>query len=103
MEYPYYFSLERSNRRDKKWKATFYDSNMRRIRDVNFGAAGYEDYTIHKDPIRKERYIARHQNEDWENPMTPGALSRWILWEYPDLDYAVSEFLQRFNLHPING
>ena len=35
---------------------------------VLFGAIGYEDYTIHKDPIRKARYIARHKNkENWTN------------------------------------
>ena len=28
---------------------------------ISFGAATYSDYTIHKDPERKERYIARHK------------------------------------------
>ena len=33
---------------------------------ISFGAVGYSDYTIHKDPERKERYIARHKkNEKW--------------------------------------
>ena len=33
---------------------------------VYFGAVGYDDFTTHKDPLRKERYIARHKNkEDW--------------------------------------
>lgn len=27
---------------------------------IHFGAEGYEDYTSHKDPKRRERYIARH-------------------------------------------
>jgi len=33
---------------------------------VYFGAAGMSDYTIHKDPVRKLKYIVRHQKrENW--------------------------------------
>ena len=33
---------------------------------VYFGAAGYSDFTIHKDEERKKRYILRHEkNENW--------------------------------------
>ena len=53
-----------------------------------FGALGYEDYTIHKDPIRKARYIARHKNkENWTKSgiNTAGWFSRWLLWEEPNI------------------
>ena len=39
-------------------------------KSIHFGAKKqfYEDFTIHKDPERKERYIERHsKNEDWHN------------------------------------
>ena len=40
---------------------------------VHFGAAGMSDYTKHKDKERKERYLARHKNnEQWNNPLTAG-------------------------------
>ncbi len=29
---------------------------------VSFGAKGYEDYTIHKDIERRDRYRIRHKN-----------------------------------------
>ena len=33
---------------------------------ISFGDAKYSDFSIHKDPERKERYIARHKkNEKW--------------------------------------
>ena len=50
---------------------------------VYFGAIGYEDFTIHKDPSRKARYIARHKNkENWTKSgiNTAGFWSRWLLW-----------------------
>ena len=79
-------------RKDKKWAAIFDDHST-----VHFGAKNYEDYTIHKDPERKKKYIQRHQkNEDWTNPYKAGTLSRYILWEYPDLKKAISEYNKRF-------
>jgi hypothetical protein len=53
---------------------------------VYFGAAGYEDFTTHKDEARKQRYITRHKkNEDWNKTgiNTPGFWSYHYLWEYP--------------------
>lgn len=71
-----------------------------RDKHVKFGLAGASDYTKHKDVERKNRYIQRHRGmgENWKDPTTPGALSRWILWEYPDFDEAVRQFRRRFDL-----
>jgi len=55
-------------------------------RKVSFGAIGYDDYTKHKDPERKQRYIDRHKNnEDWNKSGidTAGFWSRWFLWGEP--------------------
>jgi hypothetical protein len=57
------------------------------------------DYTIHKDNERKERYLTRHEkNEEWDKPTTPGALSRWILWNKKTLKASIADFKKRFNL-----
>ena len=32
-------------------------------RKISFGAAGYSDFSIHTNPERKERYIARHKKK----------------------------------------
>jgi len=96
-----FLHIEPSTNKGKKWKATFYDVSEHPVKTIHFGASGYEDYTIHKDDKRKRSYLARHSNEDWSNPMTAGALSRWILWEYTDFDQAVKAFEKRFNLSPL--
>jgi hypothetical protein len=38
-------------------------------KQLNFGAAGMSDFTIHKDEQRRQRYINRHKNsnENWSN------------------------------------
>ncbi|MFM7981221.1 MAG: hypothetical protein ACKPKO_18085, partial [Candidatus Fonsibacter sp.] len=35
-------------------------------------------------------------NESWNNPMSAGALSRYILWEYPSLTTAINQYAKRF-------
>jgi len=90
--------IKKANDGIHKFVATF--ENEGRQKHIKFGAVGYSDYTIHKDPKRRERYLARHRGmgENWGKPDTPGALSRWILWEKPNFDDAVAEFRSRFGL-----
>ena len=100
-----------SSKKDKKYDAYFREKQCpcslnkkpecgaKEIK-VSFGAKGMSDFTIHKDEKRKERYLARHKgmNEDWNDPTTPGALSRWILWNKPTLEASIKDFKNRFDL-----
>lgn len=92
-------SVSPSRSRGKKLTAVFRDA-AGRTRTVHFGATGYSDYTMHRDPARKERYLERHGRgqEDWNDPTTPGALSRWILWNKPTLKASIADFKRRFGL-----
>lgn len=92
-------SIKRSTRDGKKWMAIFENRETGRTKTTHFGAVGYEDYTMHKDPERKKRYITRHKkNENWNDPTTAGALSRWILWEEKSRQKAIEKFKKKFNL-----
>jgi len=83
----------------KKLKAIFYDDKGKRIKTVQFGSKGMSDFTINKDKERKQRYLDRHRKrENWNDPMTAGALSRWLLWNRPTLRASISDFKKRFNL-----
>jgi hypothetical protein len=78
-----------------KWVAVFADGKR-----VPFGAVGYQDYTQHKDPVRRSRYLMRHRSrEAWNNPRTAGALSRWLLWgDSTSLEANLRAFKRRFSL-----
>ena len=90
--------IKKSNKKGKKLMAVFTLKDGKK-KTTHFGAEGMSDYTIHKDPKRKERYMKRHRKrEDWTNPLTAGALSRWILWGEPTLDASIKDFKKRFNL-----
>ena len=75
----------------KKYKAIFKNIKTNRDKSIKFGAAGMSDYTIHKDKKRQQSYIARHSKmgEDWNNPLTAGFWSRWLLWSSPDFKEAL--------------
>jgi hypothetical protein len=71
--------VQPSTRKGKKFMV--YDDNNRKW--VHFGQMGYEDFTKHKDPIRRERYRKRSMNikGNWrDNPFSPNNLSINILW-----------------------
>ena len=91
-------TLRRSRNPDKKWDAVFEKEGKEKV--VSFGARGYSDFTKHKNVTRKARYIKRHSGmgEDWNKPDTPGALSRWILWNKPSLKGSLRDFRKRFSL-----
>lgn len=82
----------------KKFKAIFYKDG-KKVKTVPFGALGSSDFTKHKDKDRKQNYLVRHRaRENWNDPMTAGALSRWILWNKPSLKDSISDYLKRFKL-----
>ena len=100
MTEPVSVRIHRSTRAGKKFMAVFTRKNGR-TRTVHFGAAGASDFTQHRDPARKQRYLARHApREDWTKPMTAGALARWILWNRETLRDSIADYLQRFDLTP---
>ena len=65
---------------------------------ISFGAKGYQDFTSHKDPKRRENYISRHSNEDWSksNIASPAWMSRYILWEKPTLKGAIDNANKKY-------
>lgn len=78
--------ISASDSPNKKYDAIFYDKDT--------------DYTLSGDEKKRAAYIKRHsKNEDFNNPMTAGSLSRWILWgDSTNIKTNISAFKKRFNL-----
>ena len=66
-----------------------------KIKKISFRAAGYSDYTKHKDPERKNRYIARHKKENWGNVETAGFLARYVLWNKPTITESIKDINEK--------
>jgi hypothetical protein len=69
-------------------------------KEVYFGAKGYNDYTLGATDGQRMAYIARHKvNENFEDPLTAGSLSRYILWgDSRNIDENVASFKKRFDV-----
>ena len=64
----------------KKYDIYVINPKTERIKKVSFGGAGYEDYSIHKDKERRERYRMRHSKDKIEDYTSAGFWSWHILW-----------------------
>ncbi len=91
--------IKKSDKAGKKMVAVFTRDNGR-TKSVHFGQAGAPDYTITKDKAQRKRYLDRHRkNENWSNPESAGALSRWILWgNSTSRQENIRSFKSKFNL-----
>jgi hypothetical protein len=92
-------TIRKSHRKEKKFDAVFLKPDGKE-KVVSFGARGMSDYTKHKDKTRKQRYLKRHSGmgEHWNQPDTPGALAKWILWNKPSFNASKRDFIRRFHL-----
>ena len=68
-------------------------------RIVHFGSRFHQNYTMHKDDERKERYKKRHyKRENWNDPYTAGFWSRWLLWNKKTLSQSIENIYDRFGI-----
>ena len=101
--------LKKSDKKGKKYMVKIPRVNGM-YKTVHFGAAGMSDYTKHKDPKRKLRYIIRHggtanrtgvsSKEIWTKKGidTAGFWSRWLLWGEPTLKASIEKIEKLFNV-----
>lgn len=104
MEYKL-LSINKSTKKNKKLSAIFENKKTKKTKTVHFGSAPNKDYTIYSKgdkkeaEMKKKAYIARHQvRENFNNPITAGALSRWILWNKPTVSASITDYKKRFKL-----
>ena len=92
--------IEKGTAKNKKLKAIFYDGEGKKIKTTQFGDNRYEDYTIHKDKKRRDKYRSRHKGSlEKGTYMSPNHLSYYILWgAYTDRDKNISAYKRRFKL-----
>jgi hypothetical protein len=100
--------IKLSDRPDKRYTAVFYDKE-KKIKTSHFGYALTDDrgikkygstYIDHKNDTLKDNYIARHKvNENFEDFMSAGSLSRYILWNKKTFRESLADYKRRFRLN----
>ena len=86
--------LTKYKKPDKK-----YDARIDGPKIVSFGQKGASDFTKHKNPDRKDRYIDRHKkNEGWtkSGAKAAGFYSKHVLWNKLTLKASIDDINKRF-------
>jgi len=86
--------------RKSKKPSKKHDAIINGSKTVSFGASNYSVYTLHKDPLRKERYINRHKSrEDWNKTgiETAGFYSKHLLWNKPSLKQSINDLNNKYS------
>ena len=84
--------ISKSNNKNKK-----FDARIDGKKTISFGATGYEDFTTHKDPERKQRYLKRHsKNENPNDHKTASFYATNILWNKKTLTESIKDTNNRF-------
>tara|TARA_R110001592_G_scaffold358285_2_gene662911 strand:+ start:13905 stop:14210 length:306 start_codon:yes stop_codon:yes gene_type:complete len=92
-----------STKKGKKWTAIFKKDNGKE-KSVHFGYDNPKDktndYTLHKDKTRRERYRIRHKKDlKTGDPMRAGFLSYYLLWgDSTSLKTNIRNYKKKFNL-----
>tara|TARA_S200002703_G_scaffold51563_1_gene44778 strand:+ start:8034 stop:8330 length:297 start_codon:yes stop_codon:yes gene_type:complete len=92
--------IEKGTAKNKKLKAIFFDDNGKKIKTAQFGDDRYEDYTMHKDKSRRDKYRSRHKgNLKKGTYMSPSYLSYYILWgDSLSLNNNIKQYKKMFKL-----
>lgn len=86
----------------KKYVALFLKNGKERR--VRFGQKKAEQFFIHKDKTRRKNYVARHKSDlKTKNPMKPGYLSMFILWNKPTLQASIKDYKRRLDNYNKTG
>lgn len=94
-----FVDIKESTRKGKKMMAVFYDDEKKKIKTTHFGAIGYDDFTIHHNEKRRADYVSRHSVvEDFNDFMSAGSLSYYILWYDKNKLLAIHKYMKRFGL-----
>ena len=94
------FYLTKSKNTNKKYSVFYYDNNNN-LKKINFGSAGYSDFTINKSLTKKKNYILRHKKrENWRETgiFTAGWWSRWLLWNKDTIEKSIKNIENNFDV-----
>lgn len=102
--------LSKSDKKDKKYKAEFeiIENDKIKKRTTHFGFDDPKDkkndYTLHKDIERRNRYINRHWTDlRTDDPSKAGYLSMVILWNKKNIKDAINDYNNKLKIFNKTG
>ncbi len=108
-------SIVKSDKSDKKYKATFINKETKKEKNIHFGANGMRDFTLIndknskfyiKDPKKRievrTNYQRRHskdlETKSGKTGVSAGALSYFVLWTGKTFNAGLSNYKKKYKL-----
>jgi hypothetical protein len=100
--------IQKSDKIQKKYTATFENLDTKKMFIRHFGYNNpndkSNDYTLHGDIARRDRYLNRAKSQLKDDPTKPAYLSIYILWgNEPDFKKNVKNYTKRLNIYNKTG
>jgi hypothetical protein len=87
------YTIGPSSRAAKKYMVTTPTGKV-----IHFGAAGYDDYTTHKDEKRKARYLSRTASQPQDDIRSAAFWASNLLWNKETINESIKDIQERFKI-----
>jgi len=94
------FYLTRSTNPNKKYSVLYLKGD--KVKTINFGASGYNDYIITNNDAQKKRYINRHKNDNIDDYNFAGFWSMHLLWHHKTIKESIKYIEKTYKINIIN-
>ena len=91
--------IKKSDKPDKKYTAIIDNKKIVHFGGIKENGKPYSDFNQHKDEERKNRYLQRHKNEYYNNPLYPSFYSTNLLWNKKTLNESVRDTNKKYNVN----
>jgi len=91
-------TINKSNLKDKKYTAIYYDGDKKKIKTIHFGLKGSKTYLDTGDDKLRSAYRARHQAVYNKSPaMSASRLSYEIIWgDSTDINKNIKDYKNKY-------
>ena len=93
----YYFTeIKRSKNPLYKYDAIYINAKTGKNRKISFGDKKEKDFTQHKNKELRNFYDFKYQKkQNWNDLMSNGALSKYILWNKESIEGSLKDYKKR--------
>jgi len=93
--------IKPSNIKNKRHSALIQNSLTGDTRKIDFADKRYQNFSIHQDKERRERYRQRHRATNINDVYSPAFWSYYLLWNKDSLEKSAADIYKRFNVKVI--
>tara|TARA_R110000868_G_scaffold8775_1_gene44955 strand:+ start:966 stop:1265 length:300 start_codon:yes stop_codon:yes gene_type:complete len=95
------FYLTHSKNPKKKYSVLYINKDDK-LKTINFGSSGYDDYIITNNDKQKNRYKQRHKHDNINDYTFAGFWSMHLLWNHKTIKQSIKNIERTYKIKIIN-